>query len=336
MSLFLKSATTSLRNDVMMKRLFLSQHRYNFFSTGKKFINTDLNKKTLMPPQHQTRDYSWGTLDQAKRRIKVITMDVTGTMVSFSGKLEDHYANAARYCGVDISDEVASKLALSFHDAYRETSTKYPCFGNSKLSAKDWWRACVLRSFEIAGVTEWDDHTEQSERVFQRVYSIFGSHATYSAFPDAQPFLRWAHRHNIVCGVVSNADERYGDSILPMLGLAEGLDFFTFSKEVGAQKPDPKIFDAALRAAEEWLPKNNDVLHPCEILHIGNDYEKDYLGATQEGCNAVLLNRYNNHALQNTLVEEWEENGAPVLSDLLDVVDYLARNGFYLGYNKKA
>jgi len=260
-------------------------------------------------------------------------MDVTGTMVSFSGRLEDHYANAARYCGVDISDEVASKLALSFHDAYRETSRKYPCFGNSKLSAKDWWRACVLRSFEIAGVKHWDENTEQSERVFQRVYSIFGSHATYSAFPDAQPFLTWAHRHGIVCGVLSNADERYGDSILPMLGLAEGLDFFTFSKEVGAQKPDPLIFDAALEAAEEWLPTNN--LLPCEILHIGNDYEKDFLGATQAGYNAVLINRFQHNSMETALVNEWKQKGAHVLTDLLDLVDFLARNDIQLGCEKR-
>ena len=37
------------------------------------------------------------------------------------------------------------------------------------------------------------------------------------AFPDAIPFLKWCHRRGIATGVTSNADERYGDSILPML-----------------------------------------------------------------------------------------------------------------------
>jgi FMN phosphatase YigB (HAD superfamily) len=59
---------------------------------------------------------------------------------------------------------------------------------------------------------------------------MFGSTLTYSAFDDAVPFLRWAKRRGVVTGVVSNADERYGDAILPMLGLDEHIDFFCFSK----------------------------------------------------------------------------------------------------------
>jgi putative hydrolase of the HAD superfamily len=85
--------------------------------------------------------------------------------------------------------------------------TVYPCFGNSDMTAKEWWKKCVVRSFELAGV---EMSEQQEEVVFQRIYSLFGSQACYEIFDDALPFLHWANRRDIVCGVLSNADERYG------------------------------------------------------------------------------------------------------------------------------
>ena len=83
----------------------------------------------------------------------------------------------------------------------------YPCFGHTEIAAKDWWKICVVRSFELAGVAMTE---QQQENVFQRIYSLFGSQACYEIFDDALPFLHWANRRNLICGVLSNADERYG------------------------------------------------------------------------------------------------------------------------------
>lgn len=52
--------------------------------------------------------------------------------------------------------------------------------------------------------------SSQADNVFQRIYSLFGSQAAYERFDDALPFLHWANRNNIVCGLLSNADDRYG------------------------------------------------------------------------------------------------------------------------------
>lgn len=219
----------------------------------------------------------------------------------------------------------------------------YPCFGNSEISAKDWWRRCVGRSFELVGTSMTE---EEQERVFQRVYSKFGSHAAYGAFPDANPFLKWCNRHGIATGVISNADERYGDSILPMLGLGDDMKFLTFSKNVGYEKPNKEIFQAAITQAEPWLSlvnKSNTSmdgkddalfdnsccppLKPEEVLHIGNDFKKDYLGAKDAGFHAALLDRYD----ERELAESWRQEGAPVFKDLIDVVEYLGRGQFELG-----
>lgn len=54
------------------------------------------------------------------KRIRVITMDITGTLVSFRGSLRDHYLGTAEKCGVDLPDHIPIKAA--FAQAYKECS----------------------------------------------------------------------------------------------------------------------------------------------------------------------------------------------------------------------
>ena len=84
----------------------------------------------------------------------MITMDVTGTIVSFKGSLEEHYLGAAKKCGIDGVD--GSKINEAFGKAYKETSERFPCFGGDDLTAKQWWRECVVKSFLYAGMLEED------------------------------------------------------------------------------------------------------------------------------------------------------------------------------------
>lgn len=64
---------------------------------------------------------------------------------------------------------------------------------------------------------DYDDET--FEKVFRRIYSSFGSSAPYTIFPDSQPFLQWIRSRGLTVGIVSNAEHRYRDVVLPALGL---------------------------------------------------------------------------------------------------------------------
>lgn len=256
------------------------------------------------------------------RRIRMITFDVTGTIVSFRGSLQEHYLGAAAKYGVKDVD--GTKFAEAFGQAYKETTSLYPCFGGDSMTAKEWWRICVEKSFEKAGVTM-DEET--AEMVFQRIYSTFGSINAYEIFPDALPFLKWAKRHGLVCGVLSNADERYGDSILPMLGLThDELQFQCYSKDMKMEKPDSRVFMTAMKKADPFLATDEEI-DPSSVLHIGNDFQKDFEGARRVGMHGVLLDRYKETELAN----EWRRRGAPVFRDLLDVVEFLGRSNCQLG-----
>lgn len=80
-------------------------------------------------------------------------------------------------------------------------------------------------------------------------------------------------------GVVSNSDGRV-EQALQAAGLRHYFDVVIDSALVGVEKPDPRIFHAALEALE---------VAPEEALYVGDLYEVDVVGAQAAGMQAVLL-----------------------------------------------
>lgn len=243
-------------------------------------------------------------------RLRCITIDVTGTLIAYKGDLGDYYCMAAKSVGLPCPDY--KRMHEGFKTAYTAMATRYPCFGHAaKIPNVDWWRECVKDSFVKAGY-EYDDET--FDKVFRRIYSTFGSSAPYTIFPDSQPFLRWARQKGLIVGIVSNAEYRYQDVILPALGLNQGSewDFGVFSGLVGVEKPDPMIYKIALEKAGNVAPN--------EALHIGDSMRKDYLPAQSVGMHALLLDRF------KTLdAEAWRKSGAHVVTDLVAAQEWMTK-----------
>jgi len=221
-------------------------------------------------------------------------------MLAFKGHIGDIYCLSAKRLGMECPNY--ERMLEGFHQAYKRTSKDYPCFGHKSLSTKDWWKICVRRSFEDAGYPYADDDARFS-RLFQRIYANFGSTRAYRAFDDAVPFMRWAKRRGLQVAICSNETERYGDSIMPLLGLDEDVDFMVFSKMVGYEKPHPAMFRNVMVLG--------GVSNPAEVLHIGDSLRKDYEGAVKLGMRALLLDRFDTKEAQ-----KWREDGIPVLPSL--------------------
>ena len=103
--------------------------------------------------------------------------------------------------------------------------------------------------------------------------------------------MQHAKKSGLVVGTISNVYPRYVDQNLPLLGLHRDLDFATTSREVGVLKPDPAIFADALRRASHvrrLLYAEEAPLRPDEMLHVGDDLQKDYLAARRAGLRALL------------------------------------------------
>lgn len=99
--------------------------------------------------------------------------------------------------------------------------------------------------------------------------------------PDAAPALEALHERGVRLVVASNWDCSL-PRVLAEVGLASLLDAIVPSATVGAAKPHPALFAAALERAG---------VSAAEALHVGDSLEHDVAGAEAAGMSAILLDR---------------------------------------------
>src|SRR5262249_41006128 len=103
----------------------------------------------------------------------------------------------------------------------------------------------------------------------------------FRVFDDVLPTLSALRAAGVRLAVVSNWDV----SLVPPLervGIADRFEHVVHSAGVGATKPDPRVFEAAL--ALLGLPADR-------VLHVGDDPVNDVQGARAAGIRALLLDR---------------------------------------------
>jgi putative hydrolase of the HAD superfamily len=88
---------------------------------------------------------------------------------------------------------------------------------------------------------------------------------------------RMKRRYRI--GLISNSDGSV-EQLFQLLGLADYFDSFTDSCRCGFEKPDPRIFQAALRSLST---------KPEFSVYVGDIYSIDFVGAKAVGMQAVLM-----------------------------------------------
>lgn len=208
---------------------------------------------------------------------KVIFLDAVGTLFGVKGSVGDVYADIAAQFGVTVA---ADNLNKAFFQSFKVASA--PIFPDSKpeeIPAREfeWWSAIAQNTFQQAGVfNQFSDFSA----FFNQLYAHFATAEPWFIYPDVQPALQHWQQLGIELGVLSNFDSRLY-SVLPALDLANFASI-TISTEVGAAKPDPQIFAAALDK------------HNCpaqSAWHIGDSWQEDYQGANAAGLRAIWLQR---------------------------------------------
>ena len=104
----------------------------------------------------------------------------------------------------------------------------------------------------------------------------------FRAFPDALPLLRTLRERGVRAVAASNWDASLPEG-LERTGLAPYLDGAVSSAVVGAAKPDPAVFRAALEQAG---------CEPGKAFHVGDSLQGDVEGARAAGIRVALLDRH--------------------------------------------
>ena len=95
-------------------------------------------------------------------------------------------------------------------------------------------------------------------------------------FDDVLPMLDALQEHYMM-GLLSN-----GNTYPERCGLGGYFQFVVFAQEHGIQKPDPRLFEIAIERA--GCTKR-------QLLHVGDSFQNDIIGAKQAGIKSVWLNR---------------------------------------------
>lgn len=105
--------------------------------------------------------------------------------------------------------------------------------------------------------------------------------------------------------VVSNSDGRAAEG-LAAAGLLAHFELVIDSEMVGFEKPDPRIFQAAL---------DRMALRPDQAIYVGDIYEVDVVGARRAGLKAILLDPLGSHRGRDV----------PIAASLDEVVQFVLK-----------
>lgn len=230
--------------------------------------------------------------------IRAVSLDCTGTLFTWSASIGSLYhlglSRAACKHKIDHKLPTSQELDAVFGAAFRDVQHRWPLFGYAhSVSSYNWWREVAGIAVAAAGAKGMTEDTQAWDLAFKEVYGIFQGPEAYKLFPDTLPFLHWAHARGLRIGVISNSTESYRDKILPLLGLDEFVEAAVYSKVDGYEKPDSRCFDLLLTKLAAVRPTATGIrpLSMDEVLHIGDTYETDAVGANKAGARSFLLNR---------------------------------------------
>jgi len=209
--------------------------------------------------------------------IRAILFDAAGTLFYLTKTVGDHYAYVGREVGLELD---AQKLDSAFHAAWKQMPRRPAIDGPRKNDDKGWWRELVGHVFDQVAPSV---HELDRDNFFEVAYEHFAEPGVWKLYPEVPGVLEeLAPRFQLA--VISNFDGRLR-FILQHLGISSYFSYIFISSEVGADKPDPEIFRRALKIMH---------LNADEVLHVGDDPERDWKAAKAAGLLVFRLDRPRN------------------------------------------
>lgn len=175
-----------------------------------------------------------------------------------------------------------------------DASTAHPYLGRTD----EYWAEWDRRALRELGVEDADG------ALAAKLRREFVSPRWHVPFPEAHAVLDELRRRGHALHLVSNNTEDLL-RVVANLGWSGHFASITFSQEVGAEKPDPRIFRLALARARA---------EPPDVVHLGDSWESDVEGARAVGIAPIWVNRQGVRS----------RDGVPVVRDLAGALPLLA------------
>ncbi len=214
--------------------------------------------------------------DRGSLNHDTVTLDMGFTLVNLCGGYDEELLTLARRAGLNITvADVRAAGRKVWGDQIRRDAiaTWEPSVQADLEMSLDLDRRLCL----ALGIDDPRLHAE-ANAIARR---IFLDPANYEVYPDVFPTLERLRELEVTLGIVSNWGWELPE-LCKALGLAPYFKFILTSARVGAAKPHPAIFEAALSLAGS---------EPARTLHVGDTLGADVAGAQKLGITGVLIDR---------------------------------------------
>jgi putative hydrolase of the HAD superfamily len=202
--------------------------------------------------------------------VRAVLFDATGTLLLFRESVGEIYRAFALDFGVDLP---ATRIEEAFRRILsRAVPMVFPGEPSERCRSleRQWWWRQVRSTFRAADssarFTDFDAY-------FDRLWNHYAAGAAWQLAPGTRQALEVLRARRVPMAVVSNFDHRL-PNILQDLEILEYFENVTTPAEVGAAKPDRRIFDAALEGLGDPAGR---------AIYVGDRAIEDVAGARRAG-----------------------------------------------------
>ncbi|XP_075155400.1 rhythmically expressed gene 2 protein-like [Haematobia irritans] len=237
------------------------------------------------------------------KRFRLVTFDITDTLVRFSRPPAIQYAKTAYSLGITEIDQVT--MEQCFKREFKAMNKLHPNWGYNtpNFTWQQWWSTLVSNIFHCVKP---DIEPDKLKELTKNLIRIYRTSECYRHIEGGQQLVDRVRSTGKKVGVISNFDPSL-KKVLEEVNLAEKFDFILTSYDVGSSKPNKEIYDAGLAISK---------CSSDEALHIGNMYSMDYEGARNAGWSSILITS-NENDIRKTLPTQGYRN----IKDLLNALD---------------
>lgn len=227
-------------------------------------------------------------------KFSYIWFDIGYTLLHM--KREETYREALRCFGEEVTIETLEK---EFHWVDKLFMREYPgVFLNERSTVMPWFLGILNHRLGLKlDLYKVDACWEKIQNTTENYWT---------PFDNVHSVLTELREKSLHMGVISNWDYTARD-LLGQYGLSEYFDHCIISSEIGISKPDPEIFNTAMKKA---------AVKPHECLYVGDNYYDDAVGGLKAGMQVLIINRFDKLGIE-------EIDSVPIIQNLGQIKAFL-------------
>jgi putative hydrolase of the HAD superfamily len=230
--------------------------------------------------------------------IKAVFFDLYQTLVHYQPSQEELEAKALQSLGITVTAEALHRPILTANEFIYQQIARRPLSRRSReevMALYSEYQQIVLKE---AGI-------KADQKIVMALLGMMQqAKMDLVLFDDVLAVLDDLKKRDLKLGLISNV-ERDMTATLAKLGLSSKLDVVVTSQDAGFTKPQPEIFQYALKQAG---------VEPAEAVYVGDQYQVDIGGAKNAGMQGILLDRDDYYQ---------EKIDCPKIQSLAKLVNYL-------------